>query len=149
MTCKSVAFCFVIDTTEPRAGWDVRPLIESIAKSTISTPALIADNILAAEVPDVSCVWKWIGKFVISFISLIEADYNTFIQWIQPGGNSVFLILLAITIYHHGQLELQVIIEDYIKNESAHFITLIAVKLGSFFLAVYTIFSIARLTFGT
>ncbi|MEE2699688.1 MAG: succinate dehydrogenase, hydrophobic membrane anchor protein [Pseudomonadota bacterium] len=87
--------------------------------------------------------------FVISFISLIEADYNTFIQWIKTGGNSVFLILLAIAIYHHGQLGLQVIIEDYIKNESVHFITLITVKLGSFFLAVYTIFSIARLTFGT
>jgi succinate dehydrogenase / fumarate reductase membrane anchor subunit len=87
--------------------------------------------------------------FVVSSISLIGADYATFIQWVKAGGNSVLLILLAFTIYHHGQLGLQVIIEDYIRNESAQFTALIAVKLGAFFLVVYTIFSIARLAFGS
>ncbi len=85
--------------------------------------------------------------FIISLISLIGADYANFIQWVKADINSVLLILLSFTIYHHGQLGLQVVIEDYIRHETAHFIALIAVKLGAFFLAVYTIFSIARLTF--
>ena len=85
--------------------------------------------------------------FIISLISLIGADYANFIQWVKADINSVLLILLSFTIYHHGQLGLQVVIEDYIRHETAHFIALIAVKLGAFFLAVYTIFSIARLAF--
>ena len=87
--------------------------------------------------------------FVVSLISLIGSDYTTFILWIKAGGNSVFLVLLAFTIYHHGQLGLQVVIEDYIRHETAHFTALITIKLGAFFLAVYTIFSIARLAFGS
>ena len=87
--------------------------------------------------------------FVVSSISLAGADYIYFIQWVKAGGNSVLLILLAFTIYHHGQLGLQVIIEDYIHNEAVHFTALIVVKLGSFFLAVYTIFSIVRLALGS
>ena len=85
--------------------------------------------------------------FIISLISLIGADYANFILWVNADIYSVLLILLSFTIYHHGQLGLQVVIEDYIRHETAHFIALIAVKLGAFFLAVYTIFSIARLTF--
>ena len=36
----------------------VEPLIEEIAKSTMSTPASAALNTLAAAIPLVSCVWK-------------------------------------------------------------------------------------------
>ena len=87
--------------------------------------------------------------FIISSITLTGADYATFIQWIKTGGNSVLLILLTATMYHHGQLGLQVIIEDYIQNKAMHFTALIVVKLGSLFLAVYTVFSIVRLALGS
>ena len=45
----------------PRFGCEVRPDIESIAPSTASAPASIAASTLAAAMPEVSCVWKWIG----------------------------------------------------------------------------------------
>ncbi len=86
--------------------------------------------------------------FVISALSMVGADLAQFKNWFNGPGNAVLLILLAIAIYHHGQLGLQTIIEDYIHHEVAHFTALIAVKLGAFFLAVYTIFSIVRLAFG-
>ena len=86
--------------------------------------------------------------FVISAISMVGADYDQFRAWVGAHGNPVLLILLTIAVYHHGQLALQVIIEDYIHHEAAHFTALIAVKLGAFFLAVYTIFAVVRLTFG-
>jgi succinate dehydrogenase / fumarate reductase membrane anchor subunit len=86
--------------------------------------------------------------FVISALSMVGADYAQFRAWAGAHGNPVLLILLTIAIYHHGQLGLQVIIEDYIHHEAAHFTTLILVKLGALFLAVYTIFSVVRLTFG-
>ena len=86
--------------------------------------------------------------FVISALSMVGADYAQFRAWAGAHGNPVLLILLTIAIYHHGQLGLQVIIEDYIHHEAAHFTALILVKLGALFLAVYTIFSVVRLTFG-
>ena len=84
--------------------------------------------------------------FVVSAISMVDADHATFVKWAGADGNPVLLILLIIAVYHHGQLALQVIIEDYIHHEVAHFTALIAVKLGAFFLAVFTIFSVAKLT---
>ncbi len=86
--------------------------------------------------------------FVISAISMVGADYAEFRAWAGAHGNPVLLILLTITVYHHGQLGMQVIIEDYIHHEAAHFTALILVKLGAFFLAAYTIFAVVRLTFG-
>ncbi|MDA1090814.1 MAG: succinate dehydrogenase, hydrophobic membrane anchor protein [Proteobacteria bacterium] len=86
--------------------------------------------------------------FVVSAISMVDADHATFSHWVGAEGNPVLLILLTIAVYQHGHLALQVIIEDYIHHEAAHFTALIAVKLGAFFLAVFTIFSIAKLAFG-
>ncbi len=87
--------------------------------------------------------------FVISAISMVGADYDQFRAWVGAHGNPVLLILLTIAVYHHGQLALQVIIEDYVHHEAAKFAGLISVKLGAFFLAVYTIFCILRLTLGS
>ena len=87
--------------------------------------------------------------FVISAIAMVNADHATFSHWVSAEGNPVLLILLTIAIYHHGQLALQVIIEDYIHHEAVHFTALIMVKLGAFFLAVFTIFSITKLAFGS
>ncbi len=86
--------------------------------------------------------------FVISALSMVGADLAQFKNWFNGPGNAVLLILLAMAIYHHGQLGLQTIIEDYIHHEGVHFAALISVKLGAFAMAVYTIFSIVLLAFG-
>ena len=86
--------------------------------------------------------------FVISAISMVGADYAEFRAWAGAYGNPVLLIMLTVAVYHHGQLGMQVIIEDYIHHEAARFTALILVKLGAVFLAIYTIFSVAKLTFG-
>ncbi len=86
--------------------------------------------------------------FVISAISMVGADHATFTGWVGAHGNPVLLILLTIALYHHLQLGLQVVIEDYIHHEAVNVTAVVLVKLGSFFCAAYTIFSIVRLTFG-
>lgn len=86
--------------------------------------------------------------FVASAVFMVGADLATFKEWVGSHGNPVILILLTIALYHHAQLGLQVVIEDYVHHEAAKFTGLISVKLGAVFLAVYTIFCILRLTFG-
>ncbi|NQV84007.1 MAG: succinate dehydrogenase, hydrophobic membrane anchor protein [Rhodospirillales bacterium] len=87
--------------------------------------------------------------FVVSALTMVGADLIQFKAWLRGPGNPVLLILLTIAMYHHGQLALQVIIEDYIHHEVVHFTALIMVKLGAFALAVYTIYSITLLAFGS
>jgi succinate dehydrogenase / fumarate reductase membrane anchor subunit len=87
--------------------------------------------------------------FVISAIIMVGADLATFKEWVGAHGNPVLLIVLTIALYHHAQLGLQVVIEDYVHHEGAKFTGLISVKLGAFFLGVYTIFCILRLTLGS
>ena len=48
-------------TIEFKFGWLVVPLIDAIAPSATCTPASAAFSTLAALIPLVSCVWKWIG----------------------------------------------------------------------------------------
>ncbi len=86
--------------------------------------------------------------FAASAVTMVGADHATFKAWASAHGNPVLLILFTIAMYHHGQMGLTVIIEDYIHHEAVNFTTILLVKLGAFFCAAYTIFSIVRLTFG-
>ncbi len=61
-------------TIEPRFGCEVRPLrAHRSAPSTASAPASMAASTLAAAMPLVSCVWKWIGSPVSSLSALTRA----------------------------------------------------------------------------
>ena len=86
--------------------------------------------------------------FMVSAVFMVGADLATFKEWVGTHGNPVLLILLTIALYHHAQMGLQVVIEDYIHHEAVTIISLVLVKLGAFFCAAYTIFAIVRLTFG-
>jgi len=61
---------------------------------------------------------------------MVGADLPTFKAWVGGYGNPVLLILLTVALYHHAQLGLSVIIEDYVHNVAANLIALIMVKLG-------------------
>ena len=68
----SLSVCRKLSTIDPRHGCDVPPENASIATSTASTPASEAARIVAPEIPEVSCVWKCIGRPTSSFNDLIN-----------------------------------------------------------------------------
>ena len=57
--------------------------------------------------------------FVGSAIFMVGADLPTFKAWVGGYGNPVLLILVTVALYHHAQLGLSVIIEDYVHGEGA------------------------------
>lgn len=85
--------------------------------------------------------------FVLYAVGLASADLATVKAWVGAHYNPVLLILLIICMFHHGQLGLQVVIEDYIHKESVKVTSLLLVKGGALLLGACSAFAVLRLTF--
>lgn len=86
---------------------------------------------------------------VISGTDMVGADLDTFKAWVSAHYNPLLLILLILTMFHHAQLGLQVIIEDYIHGEAVKFASLIIMKFAVVLMGGSAIFAVIRLTFGS
>ena len=87
--------------------------------------------------------------FVFSVIGLlVNADLATVTIWVGQHFNPVLLILFVICMFHHAQLGLQVVIEDYTRSELTKVSLLVTVKLAALLLSACSIFAVIRLTFG-
>ena len=86
--------------------------------------------------------------FVFSVIGLVDADLPTVTGWVGRHYNPLLLILFVICMFHHAQLGLQVVVEDYIHSESTKVSLLVLIKLGATFLGACSAFAVIRLTFG-
>lgn len=84
--------------------------------------------------------------FVYSLITLTGSDYGTFHAWASEFGNSVFLVLFVVTMFHHTQLGLQVVIEDYVHSEIWKMGMLLLVKYGSVLFAASAIFAVLKIS---
>ena len=71
------------------------------------------DHWLAQRVAAVALV-PLVIWFVIGLIGQVGADYESVKAWVGRPVNAVLLILLLGTMFHHAQLGMQVIYEDYI-----------------------------------
>ncbi len=83
--------------------------------------------------------------FVWLCLRLINADFNEVRATIANPIIAVLLISFLISLYYHGQLGLQVVIEDYIHHRPTEMTLLIIVKFASFLLAVASVLAIARI----
>ena len=86
--------------------------------------------------------------FVGSIAAMAGADYSTFRDWIATPMVSILLVLLTIATFHHAQLGLQVVLEDYVHTEWLKITAVALVKFAAIALAVATIFSIVRIALG-
>ncbi len=86
--------------------------------------------------------------FVASLIAQIGADYETARSWIGRPINAGVLILLIATTFHHAQLGLQVVLEDYVHHEGLKLASVILVKGLAIVLALAGILAILSITFG-
>ena len=76
---------------------------------------------------------------------LVHADYATVRAAIAEPVHAVLLVALVVSLFWHGALGLQVIIEDYVHSRWQEITLQILVRFGAFLAAVACLFAIVRI----
>ena len=86
--------------------------------------------------------------FAISLVMLSGADYPVVRAWI---GSPLVMVLLMLTIViglHHGQLGMQVVIEDYVQNDGMKLALIVLMRFIAVLFGLAAIVAILRIGFG-
>jgi succinate dehydrogenase / fumarate reductase membrane anchor subunit len=83
--------------------------------------------------------------FIVSVLHLLGAPHDAMVDWISGPWTIVLMIALVVATFHHAQLGLQVVIEDYIHNDAARLASLIAVKGAAILLGMACVVSVLKL----
>ena len=86
--------------------------------------------------------------FVYNAVALTGADGAQAAAWLGKPVDATLMILLIAAGFHHGQLGLQVIIEDYIHTAWRKMALLIAVKFAAVLAAVGAIVLVLKIAVG-
>ncbi len=86
--------------------------------------------------------------FCFSVASLPNADYAAVAAWLSSPFNAAMMIITVIISFHHAQLGLQVIIEDYVSCHAKRTAAIIAVKFGCFLFGVIGVVSVLKVAIG-
>ena len=89
------------------------------------------------------CLW-----FVVAMIKLTGADHSVAAAWLRSPFNAIVMVLLIIAGFHHMQLGLQVVIEDYVHGPGTKVVLMLGQKLLSFTLAIVAVFAVLKIAFG-
>ena len=85
---------------------------------------------------------------VASIIALSGFGYEAFVAWFCQPINATVMILFLAVAFHHAQLGMQVVIEDYVSHHGRRTALNILVKFACYGLATLSIVSILIITFG-
>ena len=86
--------------------------------------------------------------FAISLVMLSGADYDVARAWI---GSPLVMVLLILTIaigLHHGQLGMQVVIEDYVHGDGWKLALIVAVRFIAVVFGLAAVVAILRIGLG-
>jgi succinate dehydrogenase / fumarate reductase membrane anchor subunit len=86
--------------------------------------------------------------FVVSVVALAGKDHMAFAAWVKNPVTATLLILLIAATFHHAQLGVQVVIEDYVHHEGTKLVSILLVKGAAVLLAGIGIVSVLRIAFG-
>lgn len=85
--------------------------------------------------------------FVFNAVALAGAGYAEAAGWLASPLNAVLMLLLIAATFHHLQLGLQVVVEDYVHGEGKKIAALLAIKLAAFALATAGVFAVLKVAF--
>lgn len=85
--------------------------------------------------------------FVFQAVDLAGADHATFQFWLGHHANALLMVLLVVALFHHAQLGVQVVIEDYVHHEGVKLGAIVVVKFLAIACAISSVLAILRLAF--
>ena len=74
-------------------------------------------------------------------------EHHHFTNWLAEPLNAILMIALLVVVCYHAALGLQVIIEDYVHPAALKIISIVAVYLFSFILALVGVFAVIKIAF--
>jgi succinate dehydrogenase / fumarate reductase membrane anchor subunit len=83
--------------------------------------------------------------FVVQIVGLASASHATVVDWVASPIPAVLLVLLIVATFHHAQLGLQVVIEDYVHSESWKLALIIFCKGAAIVLGLLSLFAVLRI----
>ena len=86
--------------------------------------------------------------FAISLIMMSGADYAVVRAWIGSPAVMVLLVLTIVIGLHHGQLGMQVVIEDYVHNDGMKLALIVLMRFIAVYFGLAAIVAILRIGFG-
>ena len=86
---------------------------------------------------------------VASLVAIGAADHARTVHWLRSPVAGIALLLTIAALFHHAQLGLQVVIEDYVHTEWKKHAALIAVKLLAIAVAAAAAFNVLRVALGS
>jgi succinate dehydrogenase / fumarate reductase membrane anchor subunit len=85
--------------------------------------------------------------FVVSMIGLAGASYLETLLWIAQPFNAVLMLALIGLTFHHMAAGLQVVVEDYVRNEFQRIAIILVIKAASVLMAMASAFAVLRIAF--
>ncbi len=86
--------------------------------------------------------------FAVSTVAHVGSSHAEAATWLAEPMNAVLMLLLIGAGFHHMQLGLQVVIEDYVAHEGWRFVLISAQRLITIGLAVAAGFAVLKTAFG-
>lgn len=86
--------------------------------------------------------------FVVSLVSMSVADYSTVISWVSSPLVTVLLLCLIWALFHHAQLGVQVVLEDYVHSEWLKIASIVALKFAAVLLGLACVIAVLKISLG-
>jgi len=87
--------------------------------------------------------------FCFSIAMLPQANYAAVVGWMQSPFNAVLSMLTLLVSLYHGQLGVQVILEDYVSSSPIRLAAIVITQFLSVLLAALGLFSILKISLAT
>jgi succinate dehydrogenase / fumarate reductase membrane anchor subunit len=85
---------------------------------------------------------------VASLVSLAGADYQCVVLWVRSPVVTVLLICLIGALFHHAQLGLQVVLEDYVHAEWLKITSIVLMKFTVLVLGLASVVAVLKVSLG-